>query len=319
MSILLCALTAFGPDIIPTITDIIGSEEVASAVTVVQAFQDADREITETDEYYLGRSVAAYVLTNYTPDWHSGRNLYLNLLGTALAGYSPRPFTYGGYRFLLLDSPEVNAMACPGGLIFITRGLSDLALNEDEMAAILAHEIAHVALSHGTGAVSRAKMTAAWTTLGTEGARHLGGSEVRELARNYGDIVSEITETIVTTGYGRNAERSADSLAVRILAEAGYSPGALAQVLDRMARQGGTQGFWKTHPAPSDRAAWVRSIVQACGYPEPDAAALARRTQRFTAEYTNASGSPEAGRQPAEQRPRGDRGSASGGGASGRR
>lgn len=312
MSILLCALMAFGLDIPSGITDIIESEEVTSAVSVVQAFQDANREITETEEYYLGRSVAAYMLTNYTPDWHSGRNRYLNLLGTALAGFSPRPFTYGGYRFLLLNSPEINAMACPGGLIFITRGLSDLARNEDQMAAILAHEIAHVVLAHGVGAVSRAKMTAAWTTLGTEGARHLGGSETRELVENYGDIVSEITETIVTTGYSRDAERDADSLAVCILADAGYSPAALAEVLDRMAQQGGTQGFWKTHPAPSDRAAWVRTMIQAGNYPEPAPDAVALRTQRFTADYVAASDVPGAA-QPVEQ-PQGGRGGTSGGG-----
>ncbi len=289
MTILLISLLAWG---LSDITDIVESDEVESAVTVVEAFQDANRELTDTEEYYLGRSVAAYMLTNYTPDWHPGRTGYINLLGTALAGYSPRPFTYGGYHFLLLDSPEVNAMACPGGLIFITEGLSDLAENEDQMAAILAHEIAHVVLAHGVGAVSRAKMTAAWTTLGTESARQLGDDDVREMAENYGDIVSEITETIVTTGYGRDSERAADSLAVHILADAGYSPSALAQVLDRMALGGGTQGFWKTHPSPSDRATWVRETIQADNLPEPPAEAIAIRTQRFADDFTNAQDSP---------------------------
>lgn len=315
MIIALCALIAWGIGIPSGITDIIESDEVTSAVTVVQAFQDANRELTETEEHYLGRSVAAYMLTSYNADWHSGRTAYLNLLGAALAGYSPRPFTFGGYRFLLLDSPEVNAMACPGGLIFITRGLSDLAENEDQMAAILAHEISHVVLSHGIGAVSRAKMTAAWTTLGTESARHLGGSEARELVENYGDIVSEITETIVTTGYGRGSERAADSLAVHILAEAGYSPSALAQVLDRMASGSGTQGFWKTHPSPTDRAAWVRSIILAGNLPEPGAEAVAARALRFLNDYRNAPdspGQPEA--TPPPSRGSSGQGSSSGGG-----
>lgn len=298
MTILLIALLAWGIDIPSGITDIIESDEVTSVITVVEAFQDANRELTDTEEYYLGRSVAAYMLTSYTADWHSGRTGYLNLLGTALAGFSPKPFTYGGYHFLLLNSPEVNAMACPGGLIFITRGLSDLAENEDQMAAILAHEIAHVVLAHGVGAVSRAKMTAAWTTLGTEGARHLGGDDVREMAENYGDIVSEITETIVTTGYGRDSERAADSLAVHILADAGYSPSALALVLDRMALGGGTQGFWKTHPSPSDRAAWVRSVILAGNLPEPPAEAIALRARRFADDFTNAQDSPEQSSPP---------------------
>lgn len=291
MTILLAALLAWGIEIPSGVTDIIESDEVTSAVEVVEAFQEANRDLTDTEEYYLGRSVAAYMLTNYTPDWHAGRTGYLNLLGTAIAGYSPRPFTYGGYHFLLLDTPEINAMACPGGLIFITSGLSDLAENEDQMAAILAHEIAHVVLAHGVGAVSSAKMTAAWTTLGTETAEHLGNSDTRELAENYGEIVSEITETIVTTGYSRDSERAADSLAVNILAEAGYSPSALAQVLDRMATLGGTQGFWKTHPSPTDRATWVRSIIDEGSLPEPSAEAVALRAERYASDFVNASDS----------------------------
>ena len=303
MIILLCSLLAWPVSIPSGITDIIESDEVASAVSVVQAFQDANRVLTETEEYYLGRSVAAFMLTGHEADWNPGRTAYLNLLGTALAGYSPRPFTYGGYRFVMLNSPEVNAMACPGGLIFITRGLSDLAENEDQLAAILAHEIAHVVLAHGVGAVSSAKMTAAWTTLGTETARHLGSRETREMVESYGDIVSEITETIITTGYGRNAERSADSLAVHILADAGYSPMALALVLDRMATGSGTQGFWKTHPSPADRAAWIRSVIATSGLSEPSAADIARRTERFMQRFRNAESHQE---QPEPPQPRGE-------------
>lgn len=300
MTILLCSLIAWGVQVPSGITDIIESDQVSSAVSVVQAFQDASRELTETEEYFLGRSVAAYMLTSYTPDWNARRTEYINLLGTALSGFSPRPFTYGGYRFLMLNSQEINAMACPGGLVFITRGLADLAGNEDQLAAILAHEIAHVVLAHGVGAVSSSKMTAAWTTLGTETARHLGSSETRELVENYGDIVSDITETIITTGYGRNAERSADSLAVHILAEAGYSPLALAQVLDNMAARGGTQGFWKTHPSPSDRAAWVRAIIAQAGLPEPSPEEISHRAERFLRDFVNPGDAPE---QPASPPP----------------
>ena len=103
-------------------------------------------DFTPDQEYYLGRGVAATLLGQYRALRTPAANEYLNLLGQSLAKYSTKPNTFGGYRFLLLDTPEINAFAAPGGLILVTRGLAQCAANEDELAAVLAHEIAHVQL-----------------------------------------------------------------------------------------------------------------------------------------------------------------------------
>ncbi|HPR23477.1 MAG TPA: M48 family metalloprotease [Candidatus Sabulitectum sp.] len=286
-ALIILSLTAFG---LGDVVDIIESDEVGSVVTVYQAFDEANREITESEEHYIGRAVAANILATRTAmfDWAAVE--YVNEIGAVIAGFSPRPSTYGGWHFMILNDQGINALSCPGGIVLLNKGLCDLAQNEDELAAIIAHEAAHVVLSHGIRSVEKAKLTSAWTTLGHEGARHLGSQEVQELSDTYGDVVDDITMNLVTRGYSRDSERQADSLAVHILYRAGYDPAALASVLDRMSgvtnRNG--PGFWQTHPDPSDRAAWVRSEISGAGLSSPPAAEMETRRLRFTERYTNA-------------------------------
>ena len=281
------SLLAFG---LGDVVDIIESDEVASAVTVYQAFDEANREITESEEHYIGRAVAANILATKTPmfDWAAVE--YVNEIGAVIAGFSPRPATYGGWHFMILNDQGINALSCPGGIVLLNKGLCDLARNEDELAAIIAHEAAHIVLSHGIRSVEKAKLTSAWTTLGHEGAQHLGSSEVQELSDNYGDVVDDITMNLVTRGYSRDSEEQADSLAVHILYNAGYDPAALVSVLQRMDgitdRNG--PGFWQTHPAPAQRAQWAQAEIDAAGLASPDASKIAARAERFTRRYTNA-------------------------------
>jgi len=286
-ALLLVSMVAFG---LGDITDVLESDELESAVTVYHAFDDANREITATEEYYIGRAVAANILSTATPMFNWEAVSYVNEIGAVVAGFSPVPFTYGGWHFMILDNSAINALSCPGGIVLLNKGLCDLAQNEDELAAILAHEVAHIALRHGIQSVEKAKLTSAWTTLGHEGAQQLGSSEVRELSENYGDVVDDITMNLVTRGYSRESEQQADSLAVHILAGAGYNPAALSSILTRMGHLSHTSGpgFWQTHPAPLDRVAWVNAEIQASSLASPSADAVAARTARFTQRYTNA-------------------------------
>lgn len=288
ISIILAVMIGFG---FGDIVDVVESDELASAVDVYQAFDEANREITATEEYYIGRAVAANILATSTPMLNWEPVEYINEIGSVLAGYSPMPFTYGGWHFMILNNNTINALSCPGGIVLLNKGLTDLAENEDELAAIIAHEIAHIALRHGIQSVEKAKMTAAWTTLGHEGAEHLGSDDVRELSDNYGDIVDDITMNLVTKGYSRDSEQQADSLAVHILSKAGYDPMALATILEKMDAQTTTSsepGFWQTHPAPSDRVSWVEAEIASSSLSSPSAQAITTRTERFTAKYTNA-------------------------------
>lgn len=308
IAILACALLAFG---LGDVVDFIESDEVESAITVYQAFDAANREITESEEHYIGRAVAANILAGSAPmfDWNAVE--YVNEIGAVIAGFSPRPSTYGGWHFMLLNDLGINALSCPGGIVLLNRGLCDLAENEDELAAIIAHEAAHIVLSHGVRSVEKAKMTAAWNTLGHEGIQHLGSDRARELSENYGDVVDDITMTLVTRGYSRESEEQADSLAVHILSRAGYDPMALVSVLQRMDgitdRSG--PGFWQTHPDPGQRADWVLEEIQDAGLESPGQDEIALRTQRFEERYLSAGTSAV---EPAVQDARGGSGETTG-------
>ena len=186
---------------------------------------------------------------------------------------------------MVLSSNDINAMACPGGHIFVCRGLLDLASTEDEMAGILAHELAHVCLQHGINSVSSARWTGAFTTLGTEAVQHLGSDEMREATENYGDLVEDITTNLITSGYSRDSEKQADSLAVHIMARAGYDPNAMVTMLQKMSQFSDRSGpgFWQTHPSPEDRIEYVQEIIAATSFPPVPAEAVALRTERFQA------------------------------------
>ena len=212
-------------------------------------------EFTPEQEYYIGRSVAAVILTKYPPFTNQPANEYLNLLGQTLAQVSDMPEIFRGYRFLVLDSDEINAFATPGGHIFITRGLLRCCRNEDAVAAVLAHEIGHIQLKHGIRAIKKARITDALTTIAAESARTLAPSEVAMLTETFGGAIMDITTTLINNGYSRSFEYEADDAAQTILRRLGYDPNGLVEMLMVMGKnlKPGEAGFAKTHPAPQDR------------------------------------------------------------------
>lgn len=227
------------------------------SAAVGQAFTD----ITPEQEYYIGRAVGATVMERYRAFDDAAATRYLNTLGMALAQASDQPETFAGYHFLILDSDEINAFAAPGGLIFVTRGMLRCCRNEDEVAAVLAHEIGHIQLKHGLQAIKKSRITTALTVLGTESAKQLGGQELAELTAAFEGSIRDVTATLINSGYSRAFEYEADSAAVAILGRVGYDTGALVTMLETMQKRlkAGSPGFGKTHPAPSERIAEVSS------------------------------------------------------------
>ena len=116
LSIIISTLMAFG---LGDIVDVLESDEVESALNIAESFQHANRAISEVEEYYIGRSVAANVLNMYVPLDDLALQQYVNLIGQAIATSCPKPTLVGGYHFLVENSSDINAIACPGGLILI--------------------------------------------------------------------------------------------------------------------------------------------------------------------------------------------------------
>jgi beta-barrel assembly-enhancing protease len=246
-----------------------------AAKTGAKAVQ-ASRPISDSEEYYVGRAVAARILSRYPLYENPEVTLYVNKVGQTVARKSSRPQTFKGYHFAVLDTPEPNAFACPGGIILITRGLLQNCGSEDELAAVLAHEVAHIAHKDGINSISQARWTEVATTLGTETARQYAGSAGQIITLFEGSI-DDVFKTIVVNGYSRTAEENADREAVNLLRRAGYNPGGLAAVLTKMSGQEGAGGIYRTHPPTGERLTKVQDLAPAAA---PDGQETAR-AERF--------------------------------------
>lgn len=255
-------------------------ERIGMITSSVQTIGKAARPLAEDEEYYVGRAVAARITSTYPLYRNARLTDYLNLIGQTIALHTDKPTTFGGYHFALLDSPEINAFACPGGIILITRGMLSSVKNEDELAAVLAHEIAHVIHRDGIAAIQSSRWSEALTVIGSNAAREFGPKETARLVSLFEGSIDDVFKTLVVNGYGREQEKNADSAARGYLAAAGYDPRGLTGYLRRLeeAGKGSQGGIFATHPGTGDR---LESVSRSEVAPV-DTTALPRRTKRFT-------------------------------------
>jgi len=259
---------------------LVSADEAQSIKRSADAVEKSQEQLTPEQEYYVGRAVAAQVFQTYKPLDKPQANAYLNLLGQSLAIFSDRPETFGGYHFLLLDSDEVNAFAAPGGLILVTRGMLRCCENEDELAAVLAHEICHVENKHGLRAIKQGRVTEALTIIASESAKQLGDEKLASLTKEFEGSVNDVVMTLTTSGYSRSQEKEADAAAIEILKRAGYCETSMITMLNRMDQKlsnSGGLGFAKTHPSAASRAKAVQEMVANASTPD------VVRQQRFAA------------------------------------
>jgi len=199
----------------------------------------AIEEINLLDEYNIGRDVAASILSGYRIwDANPALTKYANLICQAIVINSPRPTAYNGYHAAILDSGEVNAFATPGGHVYITRGLIEAAKSEDALAAVIAHEIAHIQLGHGLRAIQTNRDLQDWLSQFT-----LSGAQT-------------ITDRL-NAGFSRIQEFDADITAMSLLDAAGYNPQSIVDMLRELdkiqGRVNANTGFSRTHPSPASR------------------------------------------------------------------
>ncbi|MCL2880440.1 MAG: M48 family metallopeptidase, partial [Treponema sp.] len=144
----------------------------------------------------------------------------------------------------------------PGGHIFITKGLVDVASSEDGLAGIIAHELSHIILKHGISIINDMKITDEMADMARRGAA-MSGSPGAQRALAMRNSVAGLLDTLMKNGYSKPQEFEADKAAVALLAESGYDPNGLLDVLKVLQRVQGTQkgGFNSTHPTPQERIA----------------------------------------------------------------
>ena len=258
-----CAAVQQGADILAGTGQISESDRQSIAKTS-QAVSATFSQITEEQEYYIGRSVAALILAQYPAYDNAALNTYINTLGQAIVYSSDRPEIYAGYHFLVLDTDEVNALSAPGGFIFVSKGLIRRCKNEEMLASILAHEVGHVCSKHGLQAIKKSRLVDAFKVIGMEAARRYGSEELAQLTTAFEGALGDVFETLVVRGYDRKYEYEADDLAVKFDMAVGYAPKGLTDFLQTMIGDATTssgKGWFKTHPSAEQRMDKVKSRI----------------------------------------------------------
>jgi predicted Zn-dependent protease len=271
------------PNIGSRIMDAVGIDQntADAIIQTVTAIGTAAEEITPEQEYYIGRAVAANILSTYRI-WNGNPALtnYLNMICAAITINSPRPDVFNGYRVAILDSNEINAFATSGGHIFLTRGLINAARSEEALAGVIAHEVAHIQLQHSIKAIRTSRITQALIITGTSAAGVATGMDVNQLTDVFQESVGEIVHTLINNGYSRDQEFEADNVAMSLMASAGYNSSGLIDMLRELSvvQVSGT-GFGRTHPTPAQRITNAERTVRTFRVTDNSAA----RQARFTA------------------------------------
>ncbi len=185
---------------------------------------------------------------------------YVNEIGQKMARQSERKDVT--YRFTVLDSPIVNAFALPGGYVYITRGILSIANNEAELAAVIGHEIGHVAARHQASRYSQGVLTQLGATVLSAAIGVPAASQAIGLGSN-----------LYMSSYSRGQESQSDQLGVRYLSRAGYDPMAMSNFLRGMnidqtieARLAGKQemraSYLSSHPDTGERVGGARAEAE---------------------------------------------------------
>ncbi|MCJ8275671.1 MAG: M48 family metalloprotease [Bdellovibrionales bacterium] len=216
----------------------------------------AGADLSPKQEYYLGRSMAAQVLHTSPAVKNDSIQDYLNKVGQYLVLHSTRPELFKGYHFLVVNDQKPSALSTPGGFIFISKAMFSSLESEDELAAVLAHEIAHIELKHAEDIIKKQKKTALVTDfLAKEGKKQMGDKKVPDEVYSWG---SRSISSVINAQFEQAQEVKADRRALMTLKKAGYLPKALYDVLSRMK---GETSFLSRHPSSESRVSRIKLIL----------------------------------------------------------
>ena len=167
------------------------------------------------------------------------------------------------YTFQVVDRREINAFALPGGPIFVNRGMLDAARNDGEVAGVIAHELSHIVLRHGTAQATKGQKF----QLGALAGQILGSL----VGGRTGAVINQGSQIGIGTyflKYSREYEREADLLGAQIMARAGYDPRHMASLFQTIARRSGNGGpeWLSDHPSPANRYAAINREAALLGF-----------------------------------------------------
>ncbi len=227
--------------------------QLAAAQTKITAPKN---KYTPEQDVKLGREAAAEIRKQYPVITDSALAGYLDRLGKRLVTAAPTELNNPvfEYSFTPVNLKEINAFALPGGPMFVNRGMFEAASSEGEVVGVMAHELSHVLLRHGTANATKAQGFQLGQLAGAIAGAVVGGG--------WGQIISEGSQFGLGTvflKYSREYEKQADLLGAQIMARAGYDPrdlGRMFETIQKESRGGGPQ-WLSSHPDPGNRSAYI--------------------------------------------------------------
>ena len=220
---------------------------VGSARRAGDALRPGFNMFSKDQDVQLGQENAQEVLKQYEVVQNQFLQDYIRKVGDRLAATTEARQSGFKFTFTLLNVQQINAFALPGGPMFIYTGIFKAADNEGQLAGVMAHEMSHVILRHGTHEASKANLVK--IPLALAGAA-TGGSLLGQVAQ----MGLGLTANSFILKFSRDAESEADALGSHLMSEAGYNPIEMAHFFEKLAASGG-QGpqFLSDHPNPGNR------------------------------------------------------------------
>jgi hypothetical protein len=214
------------------------------------------------DDVQAGRQAAAEVEKQMPILRDSVVDGYVESVGRRLVAAIPSEFQHSQFRysFDVVNARDINAFALPGGPMYVNRGMIEAANSEGEMAGVMAHEISHVALRHGTAQATKAQKYQWGAIAGAIAGAIIGGPA--------GSIIGQGSQLAIGTyflKYSREYERQADILGAQIMANAGYDPRDLANMFRTIEQRGGGGSgpeWLSSHPNPGNRYEAIQREAQ---------------------------------------------------------
>lgn len=230
--------------------------------------------VSEAQEIQIGQQsheevIRQYGIYNEKPEL----NRLVDTIGHRLAAASDRPNL--PWHFTIIDTPMVNAMALPGGYIYVTRGMMERINSEDELAGVLGHEITHVTARHAAQQMSRAQLAQLGMVLGSV----IAGPQATQ---TFGQL-AELGVNLLFLRYSRGQESQADLVGTEYAAKAGFNPVGVERMLTTLLRldkhpAAGIEQYFQSHPNPGRRIRDVQGALKKIAQTNP--AALQRPMSR---------------------------------------
>lgn len=223
----------------------------------------------EDEEVQLGRRAAAMLEREYKLVRDPKQLARIEAIGRDVVAVCDEP-DYR-YTFKILDVDDINALSLPGGFTYVTKGMLTYARSDDELAGVIAHEVAHAARHHVKDLIRREQNANRYVLLGVLGAVLLGRAGTDTL----GNMIfsAEVLKTAYLNQYGEEAEMEADRAGVEYLIKTRkYNPVGALTLIERLARDerrqaGPSLGIFRTHPPGVTRAKALEEYIRAQGFP----------------------------------------------------